>query len=203
MHGEVREPIEWVSIRWHDAPDPDAPRVLLIGDSIAQAYSYAMGNVLKPAATYTLMATSRSVDSPTLHRETRHAMDGYAHAAIHFNIGIHGRHLAGEDYARHLRAYGELLRSLAPDAKLLFGSSTPLVRPGTGQPDPERNALILARNAAAARVMADLGIPVNDLYPLVVGRDDLYSPDGTHLNQQGSILLGEAVGKAVLAALRD
>ncbi len=61
--------------------------------------------------------------------------------------------------------------------------------------------MVLRRNEVAAEIMRQEGIPVNDLYGLVVGRKEFQSDDTVHFNEQGSIFLGEAVGRVILAAI--
>ncbi len=199
-HEDEDEDIEWCNLRWHDANRAAAPRVMLIGDSIANAYSYAAGNVLAGKATYSLLATSRSLAAPALIKETAYAMEGYEHAAVHFNNGLHGERLTQAQYAAALRSYIGLLGRLAPKARLIWGSSTPIVRQD-GELDDDRNEMVLRRNAVAAEIMHEQCIPVNDLYALAVGRKEFQSGDTVHFNERGSIFLGEAVGRAILAAM--
>lgn len=75
---------------------------------------------------------------------------------------------ATEQYAKGLRDYTTLLRKLAPDTPLIWGSSTPIVANDHPEQFGEANATLLERNAAAAALMAELGLPTNDLYALVV-----------------------------------
>lgn len=47
MTTPVREEIEWVNFRWDHALDTSLPRVLLIGDSIANGYHGTVSASLK------------------------------------------------------------------------------------------------------------------------------------------------------------
>jgi len=55
-------------------------------------------------------------------------------------------------------------------------------------------------NAAAAEVTSEFGVPVDDLYAMIMrgGRDELIGPDGVHFPPAGS----EVLGKTVAAYLR-
>jgi lysophospholipase L1-like esterase len=91
---------------------------------------------------------------------------------------------------------------LGGDARLIWGSSTPITKPGDVNTLGEGNAVVTARNALAAEIMAERGIPVDDLYQVVVGKPDLRSPDGYHYSGPGYEALGKAVADAILQATR-
>lgn len=198
----VRENIEWVNFRWDHAPDTTRRRVLLIGDSIANGYHGTVSARLEGFANVDLMATSKAINDPAIRRETQYATEDYSHALIHFNNGLHGWHLSVDEYAAALRGYVKFLRDLAPDAKLVWATSTPMTV--NGQPEtncPEMNPKVLARNAAAAPIMQEFGIPVNDLYSLVVGKAELRSGDAAHFSAAGRELQGKQVAEVIRKAL--
>lgn len=192
----TREGTEWAILRWERATDPTLPRVLLIGDSIANSYAARVGELLKGKANVDLLATSKSVCDPAFLLELTLATDGYKHAVIHFNNGLHGMHLSDAQYEAGLRRMVAKLRELAPWAKLVWGSSTSAVNLATMQLDANTNPKVIARNAAAARVMAELGVPVDDLYAVIVDHSDWHS-DSLHFKAEGCAALGEAVTQAV------
>lgn len=106
-----RQQIEWVNFRWDHAPDTSRPRVLLIGDSIANGYHGPVSASLKDRFNVDLLATSKCVADPAFVRETRFAMEEYSHALIHFNNGLHGGHLTDAEYEAGLRGRRPLRRS--------------------------------------------------------------------------------------------
>lgn len=69
--------------------------------------------------------------------------------------------------------------------------------------DEKGNAKVLARNAIAERVMKEAGIPINDLYGLVVGDVEKLtaSKGNVHYNDKGKKLQGQAVADVILKAL--
>ena len=196
----VREEIEWVNFRWDHAPDVTRPRVLLIGDSIANGYHGVVSAQLQDRANVDLLATSKCVGDPALLRETRFAMEEYEYALIHFNNGLHGQPLADEGYESALRDYARSLAELAPESHLIWASSTPR-RNAEGALCPQRNAQVKARNSLAAAIMTERRILIDDLYSLVADRPELFSADSVHYNDEGRAFLGEAVADLILKTL--
>lgn len=199
----VRETIEWVQLRWSNAPDTRLPRVLLVGDSIVVGYSDTVAAALKGEANVDMLATSAAIDDPVLTTLTRVAVEGYDPAVIHFNNGLHGEHVTDEAYRAGLEAYIRLLRRVAPQAQLVWASSTPITVSGNpAKLSPTKNAWVVRRNAIAAEVMHRHAIPIDDLYALVLDQSDLRAADGYHYNDRGRRLQGEAVARCVLGCLK-
>ena len=201
-----REPIEWSNFWWENTNDKKLPRVLLIGDSISVGYSNFVKDRLKGKANVDRLSTSKAIDDPALLKETEYAIEGYKHAVIHFNNGLHGWHVTEKDYEKCLQAYVKKLRELAPDARLIWAGTTPYPssKPGVTL-DKEKNAVVLARNAIAEKVMKENNIPINDLYTLMVGDlDHLTASKGNvHYNEKGRTMQGEAVAKEILKAIKE
>jgi hypothetical protein len=198
----VREQYEWSNIWWDCANDPKLPRVLLIGDSISCGYSAVVTKLLEGKYHVDRLGTSRSINDPVLIKETKMMLEDSKYVAIHFNNGLHGFHLDGPTYAAALDDYIALLKKLGGGAKLIWGSSTPITKGGDVNTLSDGNAKVLERNAAALPIMERNGIPVDDLYQLVVGKSDLRAGDGYHYNGPGYDVLGKAVADAVLAAVQ-
>jgi len=199
-----RETIEWCNLRWDNTNDQKLPRVLLIGDSISVGYGGVVKERLKGKANVDTLATSKAISDPGWLKETTYAIEGYRHAVIHFNNGLHGGHVTGQDYESSLRDYVKKLRELAPQAKLIWANTTPVPSSQKGVAlDEKGNATALARNAIAGRVMKEAGIPINDLYSLVVGDiEKLTASKGNlHYNNKGKALQGQVVADAILKAL--
>ena len=191
-----REGIEWAILRWEQTNDTTLPRVLLIGDSITNGYTNPVRGLLKGTANVDMLATSKSVCDPALLLELTLATHGYQHAVIHFNNGLHGGHLSDAQYEAGLRRMAAKLRELAPQAKLVWGSCTTAVTLPDKQLNPQSNGTVLRRNAIAARVMTELGIPIDDLYAAIVDHCDWHS-DSLHFNQDGYAALAASVVTAV------
>ena len=200
---ETQESIEWCNFRWDQTGDMTQPRVLLVGDSIADSYCWTVRKLLEGKANVDHLTTSKCVRDPDFARDTAYAVGRYPHAVIHFNNGLHGEHLTDDEYGRALRQYVELLRKLAPKATLIWASSTPLTLTTPGYPlDAKRNAMALSRNAVAAAAMAEAGIAIDDLYTAVVGKSELCAGDTVHYNPAGRDFLGHIVADIVAPHLK-
>ena len=194
----TRERFEWSNNWWDHADDTALPRVLLVGDSICCGYGPVVTRLLEGSFHVDRIANSRGVHDPILFSEVGMALADRPYRAIHFNNGLHAVHLADADYERGLRAYVRLIRDAGAAARLVWASSTPVAQPLPGHPlDEARNAQVVRRNALAAALMAEQGIAVDDLYALVIGRDELRAPDGYHYNDDGYCLMGSAVAEAL------
>ena len=176
----------------------------MIGDSIVCGYSAGVTELLQGVAHVDRLGTSRSINDPAFAKETRYVLSEYRYAVIHFNNGLHGEHLSEEAYAGSLRAYVELLSALAPEAALIWATSTPVTQAEhSALLEPIRDAQAGRRNGEAAQVMAYFGIPTDDLYQLMLGRPELRVADGYHYNAEGQRLQAQAVGEAVRGLLKD
>ena len=198
----VREKYEWFNIWWDCANDPALPRVLLIGDSISCGYSPVVTKELQGKYHVDRLGTSRSINDPVLLQATEMMLKEYPYVAVHFNNGLHGFHLDGPAYADALNEYVALIKRLAPNAKLVWGSSTPITKNGEPQTLDPKNEVVTTRNTLAAAIMQEQGIPIADLYGVVINKPDLRSPDGYHYNGTGYEILGKAVAEAVRNALQ-
>jgi len=187
-----------------EATDPKLPRVLLIGDSILSGYKATARKLLDGKATVDAWVTPLWVSRPQLLQQFAEVVKGHRYDVVHFNHGLHGfgDRIAKGQYEPLLRKYVPAVRTLTQGADLIWASTTPVTTKFFNKAlTPEKNPVVVERNTLAAKVMRDNGVVVNDLYALVVGKPELRSPDGFHYNRHGKALQGEAVAKAVLAAL--
>ena len=103
-----------------------------------------------------------------------------------------------EEYAAWLRRVYFCIRRNFPNAKVIFATSTGIA-PGWYErmANPRSNEEIAAYNRAAERVMAELGVPVNDLASLAAGFPAEYYRDYAHFTDEGSRLLAGAVADKI------
>jgi lysophospholipase L1-like esterase len=197
----VRENIEWLDVWIPGNNAPELPKVLLVGDSITRGYYKAVEDALKGKATVCRLTTSKSLGDPGLLDEVRLVLGQAKFDAVHVNNGMHGWGYTEAEYAAAVPELVAAFRKGAPGAKLVWASTTPVrVANQLERADPKTDR-VKARNAAAAAVMAKAGIPVNDLFAVVDGKPELFSPDGVHLTAKGSAALGERVAEHVLKLL--
>lgn len=189
--------------------DPALPRVLLIGDSISIGYTVAVREALAGAANVHRIP----VNGGDTRRGLEHLDTWLGEGkwdVIHFNWGLHDlkrlkdgqldasseREVALETYAANLRTLVERLK--ATGATLIWCATTPVPDGAAGRiPGDE-----VEYNAAAAAIMAEAGVRVNDLYGHVKPVLEAHQlPANVHFSPEGSAFLGKRVAEAIREAL--
>ena len=196
----VRERIEWYNIWITNADSDTLPRVLFIGDSITQGYFGPVEKLIGNRANCARITTSGSVCDPIYFDELSLILEQYEFAVIHFNNGLHGWGYSEDKYREGIERLIDLLKDKAPRAKLIWASSTPVLRHAGMSVNAHR---VPVRNGIASGLAESEGIPVNDLYSLVEGHDSYYSKDGVHFNDEGKSTQAEQVAKTVLMLLEQ
>lgn len=199
----AREVIEWCDIWISNANKTNLPRVLLLGDSITRDYYPQVEKRLAGKAYVGRLSSAAFVADPVLLQQVQMVLGQYRFDVIHFNNGMHGWHYTEADYGKALPALIATIRSNAPQAQLIWASTTPL-RDGKGaNSDPKAeysNERIAARNKIANEIMAAQKIPVNDLFTPMLGHRE-YHQDSVHFNEQGIQVQAAQVAAVVESAL--
>jgi hypothetical protein len=198
---EIREDIEWSRMWVPGVNQTDKPRVLLIGDSITEAYSGAVEKQLKESAYVARLATSKSLGDPAFLEEVALVLRNASFRVIHFNNGLHGEGYGEEEYRRDYARLLKILKAGAPGGKLICATTTGQRRPQHLEQFSPFHQRIQTRNAIARELAGKEGIPVNDLFGLVAGHPEYYSDDGTHFKPVGVEAAGRQVAGMILAAL--
>jgi len=197
----IRERIEWTDLWVADADKADLPRVLLVGDSIARGYYDAVAKELDGKAYCARYTTSKFIKHDDYIKELRVLLETYRFDVIHFNNGLHGWGYTEDDYADSFDRLLCTFHKYAPDAKLIWGSSTAVRNADDLSKFDERNERVRERNRIAADEMRENNIPVDDLYALVEPHADWYSRDGVHFNDAGRAAQGKQVADQILKHL--
>jgi hypothetical protein len=155
-----REGTEWDISYWYNANQNELPRILLVGDSITNGYQSLVRNELAGSAYVSFYATSKCVTDRSYLKALSYILDEYDYAVVHFNNGLHSLGTDPADWEKGLRDAFALIREKEPQAKIIWGSSTPLK-------DPDRTQKAIALNEVAAKVCQELGIPTDDLFALM------------------------------------
>jgi peptidoglycan/LPS O-acetylase OafA/YrhL/lysophospholipase L1-like esterase len=172
------------------ADDPALPRVLLIGDSVSRAYTQTVRNELAGKANVHRAPANCGPTANGLKKLDTWLGDG-EWDFIYFNFGIHDRDTPVEDYESRLARLVERMQKTG--ATLIWANTTPV-------PDlPHKGYTarsIVDRNAAAARVMAEHDIAVDDLFGAVSPHlSEFQRPGDCHFNELGNSFLGETVAR--------
>lgn len=202
--------------------DERLPNVLLFGDSISSDYHPFVERALSGKVNLYRMPPGEDWDSSTFvpHLEkmtsTMSPVWRFRWDVIHFNFGLHDMkryNVLGkkdrengtmqvnyEDYAQNLIAGLHWLKVKAPDAKLIFATTTPVP---AGEPR-RRTADSILLNEIARKILTNYpNIAINDLYAQTLPHFDKWTlkPRNVHYNPTGSQAQGEAVAQAILYSL--
>jgi sialate O-acetylesterase len=189
--------------------DPRLPRILIIGDSISGHYINAVTDGMRARANVIgessmVKGTWASMD-PRFYRADWAAKDdnlkkflaerGPFHI-VHFNNGIHNFFSAkpGDEapYAEQLRKVVATIREAGAIA--LFANSTGTVGDNAIAKSPNYLTNCKTFNAAAEKVMAELNVPVTDIFGATQPRiKELISQDLIHLKADADPLMAGAI----------
>lgn len=193
----IRERIEWCDIWITNAERNDLPRVLLIGDSIVRGYFAGVEKELQGQADCARLTTSRCICDPVFFDELKLVLAQYRFDVIHFNNGLHGWEYTEDQYKAAFPRLLDVLQQQARGAKLIWTSTTPVRNRGALSELSETTDRVRQRNAIATAFVEPLGLPVNDLFALVIDHPEYYSPDGVHFNADGIRAQAQKVAQTI------
>jgi hypothetical protein len=184
------------------ATDPKLPRVLLIGDSIANGYHQQVAAKLKGKANVDLWITPKHIGDKNMIPHLASVLKNGPYKVIHFNeSGLHawvkGRIPEGQ-YGPLFERYVQAIKKHAGAAALIWASSTPVTMQGKPDAlDAEVNATVVEHNQACRKVADKQKIPVNDLYALMRDKLNLARGDRWHWTKAGCDIQAAAVSDAI------
>lgn len=189
---EIREPIEWISIRWHNAPDTEMPRILLVGDSIVKGHGARVHELLKEEYCVDFFATAKHVTDVDFLSEFEFMLNKRSYEMILFNNGLHGFYIEDELYKPALEETLTILKAKVPI--LAWRSSTPILdKENMPEFNSERNPRVIRRNNDAAKVAEKLGLPILDLYTAMAEQKELICEDAVHFTLEGQKVQAEII----------
>lgn len=188
-----RESIEWCN-NWFPSLDKnDLPHVLLIGDSIVMGYCPVVEKQLAGKAYVARICTSQFISDPMLLSQLKLFLGQMKFDVIHFNNGLHGASYSEAQYRAAFPAFLAAIQESAPQAKLIWASTTTFIRDGK----PELNEQVKARNAIAHKCIEQAGISEDDLFSLISPHPELHDAGGIHYKPEGYALLGRQVASEI------
>lgn len=186
--------------------DPDRPRVLLIGDSILNGYLKQVTAALD-GKVYVDAWVNPYYQSEHVNKLLAEVLEHGPYDVVHFNMGLHGwqkGRIKDDTFEPLTKAYVETLKAKLPTATLIWASSTPVTT--TDKPiglEPEINPIIIEHNRMATKVMAEMNVPVNDFYSLLIDKIELARGDRFHWTTPAYDLLARMVVESVLRELEN
>ena len=186
-------------------PDPALPWVLLIGDSVTNGYSGRAVKLLSGKANVDLWITPAWLGQE-LFQSAPPIVGMRPYRVIHFNeSGLHawaqGRIPEGQ-YGPLMRRYLQLLHKAAPQAQLIWATTTPVTVAGAPGKLDALDKLIAERNEVCKTIMREEGIPIDDLYGLLLPHLDLAAGDRAHWTDKGYSLLADAAVNSISSELQ-
>jgi len=179
-------------------------RVILIGDSIRMGYQATVCRELEGVAEVWKPEQNGGTTQKVLDN-----LDEWVIAqkpdVVHVNCGLHDlrKDFGAAESAIPLPQYEANVRTLltriqtGTDAVAVWVLTTPVNEQWHHENKgfDRFEADVDAYNAAATRVATDLGVPIDDLFKVVMDadRDAILRPDGVHFTDEGSEILGKAV----------
>jgi lysophospholipase L1-like esterase len=193
-----RDFVKGTSTAWDFVNDnPALPRVLLIGDSVSRGYTLAARGALAGRANVHRAPENCGPTANGLKKLELWLGSG-KWDVIHFNFGIHDRATPLAEYESRLALIFTRLR--ATGARMVWASTTPIPRDEAKKQTPES---IVERNAVAARLAAQQGAAVNDLFTFITPHlSAVQNPNDVHFNARGYEMLGQEVARVIAAQLR-
>ncbi|TWU46099.1 Alpha-L-fucosidase [Rubripirellula tenax] len=207
--------------------DPALPNVLIYGDSISIMYTQRVREKLNGKANvYRLHCNGGDSGSfiakmkkmhETMRDEKLDQPWTFDWDVIHFNVGLHdlkyvsgnrldkknGKQVSSLDtYQMNLGDIVDYLKKLAPDAKLVFATTTPVPEgePGRFAGDAQKY------NKVAEQVMRKFPeITINDLYTFTKPNQPIWwaKPGDVHYKMEGRSAQGDEVSQIILDSLSN
>ena len=124
---------------------------------------------------------------------------------VHFNNGLHGWEYTEDEYDAAFPDMIKAIRKNAPNAKLIWATTTPIRTGEYCERLEERVARIVTRNEIAQKHISKAkDIKTNDLFNLILDHPEYFiGGDGVHPIDKGYQVLAEQVAKKILESLSE
>jgi hypothetical protein len=200
-----RESIEWLDVWMPNTNDSGLPRILLIGNSITRGYYPEVQKMLAGKAYVARLATSKSLCDSALLKEIELIMGYYKFDIVHFNNGLHGFDYTEEDYGKYFPGFVEAIRKMAPHAKLIWATTTPMrTKADVTLFDPKTERIKVRNKIALDYIAKHKDIRIDDLWAFTINNPTLYQGgDGTHPNPEGFKTIGQKVAAELTSVLAE
>ncbi len=193
------------SLKAATVTDASLPRVLLIGDSIANGYLEPVRKALTGKANIDAWITPVTQADKSLPKTIAAILAWQKYQVIHFNLGLHGwqaGRIPEGQFEPLTRQMVQNLRAGAPQATLIWATITPVTVKGEPEKlNPEIQPTIDEHNRMALAVMKSEGVEIDDLAGLMADKLPLAAGDMFHWKKEGMAIITEQVTKSIEGAL--
>ena len=194
---ETDEDIMWSITYKFNAEDRESPRVLLIGDSICNAYHAAVRERTGTRVNISFWAGSKCITHRDYLRELDYILDTNPCELILFNNGLHSLGTDTKNWEKAYRAVMKYLADKMPDTKLAAVLSTPLK-------DAELTERSKRLNEIVKRVSAENNTPVLDLFTPMDKLDrNTYWADCYHFKADAINMQADLISECIFCLLPD
>ena len=192
-----RENIEWSIGYAYGVTDATRhlPRVLLVGDSITAQNHGRVREELAGRLNVSYWASSYCASTPRYLPLLEFYLNDAKYDVIHFNNGLHSLWTADAEWENGFRSALELIRRKQPQAKVIWCNSTPYT-----PYKADLNKKVAARNALAAKIVAEYGYPTDDLHTPMSRLFPSAWADGVHFVESVKKVQAKHVAGAILKA---
>lgn len=191
-------------------------KVLLLGDSIRMGYDEYVRDLLRGKAEVYFEEDNGRFAAYTLWQVNQIFRHHGQFDVVHWNNGYWDMNIEPpmteaihpvEEYLYFLR---RILNEIQKNgAKVIFATTTPILVEGTGVDNTGtqatftyKDAWVQTYNEAAKKLMAEQGVPVNDLYALCKQSPTCYKcPDMLHLTEEGYLACAKQAVQYIEALL--
>lgn len=194
----VREAVEWENSWMDGTGDANLPRVLLIGDSVCNAYQGEVRKRLAGVARVDYWASSKCLTDRSYLTALKYRLDEARYRVVHFNNGLHSIEDTTNpaEWANRLRDALRLIRARGRGARTIWATSTPVRDAGRLRDN------VVRLNELGRVVAAEEGATLNDLFALMdpLPREEYWS-DMYHYQPKGVAKEADQVAAKIRAAL--
>ena len=188
-----KEKYEWIHSWCDETLNNDLPRVLLVGDSITHNYQEKVRELLRGICYVDYISTSYAIDTKMYNHLVHNFMTDSEYSLIHFNHGLHGKHLSKRSYKVRME---KLLNKVS--IKTILATSTIVFQEGNKRLDSSWMKRVRERNEAVYEIANKYGYTVDDLYSVSIGiSKENRHQDGTHYLLDGYEIFANAVAESI------
>lgn len=158
----MKEQYEWIHSWVDEAPNSGLPRVVLIGDSITHGYQTLVREKLKGKCYVDYIATSYAIDTNIYNILVETFISDSHYDLIHFNHGLHGKHMTLEVYKTKLES---LLKKIGKGAVVL-ATTTAVREKDSDILEKSWMEKVLERNEAVKDIAISSYYGIDNLYEI-------------------------------------
>ena len=192
-----RERVEWVQFYSYNARDNEAPRVLVIGDSISCQFKDFLRKQLGDKVNLSSWATSKCVTDPTYLKELGPILEYNEYDLVLFNNGLHSLSMPLDEWGNAYEKALDFIAAKLPDVPIALVYSTPLTSMDKTQISRNLNAVVLKISQKKQLPIVDIFTPMDQL-----DRDQFWI-DEYHFTEQASAMQAEQIAAFLEEYLKD